>query len=81
MARILVADDSNTDLAFIREILKDTRHEILIATDGESAEHQARTAAPDLIVLDVIMPGKNGFQVCRDLKRDDRFKHIPIILV
>jgi len=81
MARILVADDSETDLQFVKDALKDMPHEIITAKDGESAEAVARAEKPDLIILDVIMPKKNGFQVCRDLKKDDNYKHIPIILV
>jgi len=80
MAKILIADDSSTDLAFIKEALKDTSHEFIIARDGEEAEQKARTEPIDLIILDVIMPKKNGFQVCRALKKDDKFKNIPIIL-
>ena len=52
-----------------------------IAKDGEEAEAVAREQKPDLIILDVIMPKKNGFQVCRDLKKDDSYKQIPIILI
>ena len=80
MARILVAEDSPTDLTFIREILKGVPHEIIFARDGEEAEKMARTQSPDLLILDVVMPGKNGFQVCRDLKKDEKFKNIPIIM-
>ncbi len=81
MARILVAEDSMTDLQYIKEALKETGHEVITATDGEEAEHKARTESVDMIILDVVMPKKNGFQVCRDLKKDERFKHIPIIML
>ncbi len=80
MAKILIADDSNTDRTYLSEILKSTGHELLLATNGEEAENIARTQGVDLIVLDVIMPGKNGFQVCRDLKKSDDLKSLPIIL-
>ena len=81
MARILIAEDSETDLQFVKGTLKDSSHSFIIAKDGEEAEAKARAEIPDLIILDVIMPKKNGFQVCRDLKKDDNYKHIPIILV
>jgi twitching motility two-component system response regulator PilH len=81
MARILIAEDSETDLQFVKNALKDTGHSFIIARDGEEAEAKAKSEAPDLIILDVIMPKKNGFQVCRDLKRDDQYKLIPIVLV
>lgn len=80
MARILVAEDSITDLQYIKESLKDTSHEIITAMDGEEAEQKARSENIDLIILDIVMPKKNGFQVCRSLKKDEQFKHIPIIM-
>ncbi len=81
MARILVADDSTTELTMIREILKETSHEVLTASDGAEAEAMVQNEPVDLVILDVIMPKKNGFQVCRDLRTDARFKELPIIMV
>ncbi len=81
MARILVAEDSVTDLEYVRNVLKDTGHEIVTASDGEDAEKKIRSERFDLIILDVIMPKKNGFQVCRDLKRDDELKDIPVVMI
>jgi twitching motility two-component system response regulator PilH len=49
--------------------------------DGEAAEEKLRTEKIDLIVLDVLMPKKNGFQVCRDIKSNAQFKNIPVIMV
>lgn len=80
MAKILVADDSKTELAFLLEILKKTDHTVVAAVDGLQAEEKARSEPFDLIILDVIMPNKNGFQVCRSLKRDPELKQIPIVL-
>jgi twitching motility two-component system response regulator PilH len=80
MAKILVADDSKTELAFLTDILKGTGHEIVSVVDGVQAEEKAKDESFDLIILDVIMPNKNGFQVCRSLKRDPELKDIPIIL-
>lgn len=81
MARILVADDSAAYLNFITDALKETSHEIITASEGEEAEQKARTQVVDLIILDIIMPKKTGFQVCRGLKNDERLRKIPIILV
>ncbi len=81
MAKILIADDSTTDLEYLTGSLRGTAHEILTAKDGEEAEEKVRTQGVDLVILDVIMPKKNGFQVCRDLKKDEKFSKIPIILV
>jgi len=81
VARILVADDSTTELTMFREILKETSHEVLTASDGAEAEATVQNEPVDLVILDVIMPKKNGFQVCRDLRTDARFKELPIIMV
>lgn len=80
MAKILIAEDSDTELAFLMEILKETNHEITVTRDGLEAEAAAKTGAFDLVILDVIMPGKNGFQVCRTLKKDPKCT-APIILL
>jgi twitching motility two-component system response regulator PilH len=81
MAKILVAEDSNTELQIIKEILKETNHDVITAGDGDEAEAKARAEAVDMIILDVIMPKKNGFQVCRDLRLDQKLKDTPIIMV
>ncbi|NOY39982.1 MAG: response regulator [Nitrospirae bacterium] len=81
MARILVAEDSITDLQFIKNALKETGYEILTASNGDEAEQKVRSEVVDLIILDVVMPKKNGFQVCRSLKRDEKYRHIPIIMI
>jgi DNA-binding response OmpR family regulator len=81
MAKILVAEDSVTEMQMIKDILKDTAHEIISASDGEEAEKKMRTDEVDLLILDVIMPKKNGFQVCRDLRADKKFSALPIIMV
>ena len=81
MAKILIAEDSDTELAYLQEILKDTDHELTITRDGLEAETTAKAGHFDMIILDVIMPGKNGFQVCRTLKKDPVHKNTPIILL
>ncbi|WP_305046985.1 response regulator transcription factor [Geoalkalibacter sp.] len=80
MAKILLVEDSNTDLTFLQKTLQVLPHELITAKDGEDAEAKVAAQKVDLIVLDVIMPKKNGFQVCRTLKKDPRFQHIPIII-
>lgn len=81
MARILIAEDSDTELEYLKLILRETPHELTVTRDGLEAEAAAKAAPYDLIILDVIMPGKNGFQVCRSLKKDDSIKQTPIILL
>lgn len=81
MARILIAEDSDTELEYLKQILCETQHDLTVTRDGLEAEAAAKAAPYDLIILDVIMPGKNGFQVCRSLKKDDNIKQTPIILL
>lgn len=80
MGKILIADDSNTERLFISKILEEHAHEIDMAIDGEMAETMALKGAYDLIILDVVMPKKNGFQVCRDLKKTEKLKNTPILM-
>jgi len=81
MSTILVVDDSLTARALLVDILSGTGHRILTAVDGEEALHKASTEHPDVILLDVVMPGKNGFHVCRQLKAEAATRGIKIILV
>jgi twitching motility two-component system response regulator PilH len=81
MAKILIADDSQAELQIFRQALSSTGHTVVTVMDGEAAEEKVRAEKIDLIILDVIMPKKNGFQVCRDIKSNEQFKNIPIIMV
>ena len=79
--KILVVDDSPTARELIIDALRSKQLQILTASNGEEALSKAESEAPDLILLDVIMPGQNGFQVCRQLKTSDLTKDIKVILV
>lgn len=81
MAKILVVDDSPTQMKFMVDALAGKGHSIVTAVDGEEALLKAAKERPDLMLLDVILPHKNGFQVCRQLKSDEATKNIKIILV
>lgn len=81
MARILVVDDSPTETFRFREILQRHGHEILEATNGADGISLARAEQPELILMDVVMPGMNGFQATRQLSRGADTKHIPIVIV
>jgi diguanylate cyclase (GGDEF)-like protein len=76
---ILVVDDNPTNLEVISETLSGTAWEILVAIDGESAIAQADYARPELILLDVMMPGMDGFTTCEQLKCNPNTQHIPVI--
>jgi twitching motility two-component system response regulator PilH len=79
--KILVVDDSPTDLTLMTSPLKEKGYQILTASDGEEALEKAVQESPKLIVLDVVLPKKNGFQVCRQLKTSPDTKDIKILLL
>lgn len=79
-AKILVVDDSPTHLKLASTPLIEEGYNVITATDGEEALRQVENEMPVLIVLDVIMPKMNGFQVCRKIKSSADFKDIKIIL-
>jgi CheY-like chemotaxis protein len=81
IARILVVDDSITVAKFTEMMLSDQGHEIIFAMDGVECIQKLNSRAVDLIILDVVMPGKNGYQLCREIKTNSRFGNIPIIMM
>jgi len=80
-ACILVVDDSPTIRAVLGKMLAQNRHVVLKAADGESALEIARTERPDLIFLDIVMPGMSGFAVLRALRHDLLTRDIPIVMI
>jgi twitching motility two-component system response regulator PilH len=78
---ILVVDDSPTELRLLTAPLKTKGYTVITAVDGEEAIQKASTLLPRLMLLDVIMPKKNGFQVCRQLKTSPETKDIKIIII
>jgi twitching motility two-component system response regulator PilH len=79
--KILVVDDSPTELQLMVEPLINRGYRVITATNGIEALEQVAKELPSLILLDVLMPGKNGFQVCRQLKTDPATCDIKIIIV
>ncbi len=77
---ILVVDDSPTDRFFLTDILRKNGFEVLNAESGEEGIAKAKSARPDLILMDVVMPGLNGFQATRMLSRDPDTQSIPVIM-
>ncbi len=78
---ILVVDDDKLNLELVREICENAGYLVDVAQDGSAAIRAARTELPDLILLDIMMGSKDGFQVCRELRADPRTRQVPIILV
>ena len=79
--QILVVDDSATIRAVLGKMLLQNGHVVLAADNGEAALELARENVPDLIFLDIVMPGLNGFAVLRALRRDVRTRDIPVIMI
>lgn len=78
--RVLLVDDSPTERHIIGEILTKAGYEVTLAEDGDRGVALAKTLQPDLIVMDVVMPGLNGFQATRAITKDPETAHIPVIL-
>lgn len=78
--KVLVVDDSPTERMFLAEILTTHGYEVSLAEDGAEALERIRTQAPDLILMDVVMPGRNGFQLTRQISKDPATQHIPIVM-
>jgi len=78
---ILVVDDSPDDIALISQVLRET-YQVKVATNGKDALHIAYSSnPPDLILLDIMMPGMDGYEVCRQLKSDSQTSDIPVIFL
>jgi DNA-binding response OmpR family regulator len=79
--KVLVVDDSPTDLQMLSTLLRKQGYEVTTAVDGEDALDKAAATHPPLVLLDIILPKKNGFQVCRQLKTQAETSGIKVILV
>ena len=78
---VLIVDDIPENLALLHDALDETGYTVLVATNGESALQRARLSLPDVILLDALMPGIDGFEVARRLKADFATQHIPIVFM
>jgi DNA-binding NarL/FixJ family response regulator len=78
---ILVVDDTPETLGFLTDTLDLADFTVLIATDGESALRLIEQITPDLVLMDAVMPGLNGFETCRRMKRNKRVAHLPVIFM
>jgi twitching motility two-component system response regulator PilH len=81
MARILIVDDSPTEVKKISSMLEKHQHEVLSADNGADGVAKARAESPDLVLMDVVMPGLNGFQATRQLTRSPDTSAIPVVIV
>ena len=81
MAQVLVVDDSPTELYVLKNILEKAGHRVTEASNGEDGIAKAKELKPDVILMDVVMPGLNGFQATRKLSKDPETSEIPVIVV
>ena len=81
MARILIIDDSPTDTRVFATVLEKNGHQVLSAGSAEDGIEVCKRELPDLVLMDVILPGMNGFQATRSLSKDPATSSIPIIIV
>ena len=78
---VLIVDDIPENLSLLHDALDESGYTVLVATNGESALQRARKSLPDVILLDAVMPGMDGFEVARRLKADFATHHIPIVFM
>jgi twitching motility two-component system response regulator PilH len=81
MAKILVVDDVDTERLFTSGILRKAGHSILEAKDGAEGVEMARKHLPDVVLMDIVMSGMDGFKAAKELSKDDATKHIPVVIV
>lgn len=81
MARILIIEDSPTDTAVLTQLLERHGHEVLASASAEDGIEACKREQPGLVVMDVVLPGMNGFQATRALSRDTETDHIPVVIV
>ena len=78
--KILLVDDSKTELHYLSELLAKHGYTVRMAHNGDEAMRRLSEETPDLILMDVVMPGQNGFQLTRAITRDPRFANVPVII-
>ncbi len=81
MAKIVIADDVSSERQLIQKVLTDAGHTVVATADGVSALAAVEEHTPDLAILDVVMPGKSGFDVCRAIKKSESVGEVPVILL
>jgi twitching motility two-component system response regulator PilH len=80
MAKVLIVDDSMTQRQLMSRVLEQFGLTVLVATDGIEAWDQLQHVHPDIVVLDIIMPRMNGYEVCRKIKTDPAMQNLPVVM-
>jgi twitching motility two-component system response regulator PilH len=81
MAKVMVVDDARADLTLIESILTSVGHQVIPLPSGEAVEDRVTAERPDLLLLDIVMPKRNGYEILRALRRDERTRATRIVLV
>jgi twitching motility two-component system response regulator PilH len=81
MAKVMVVDDAYSELKLMESILKSAGHEVVSLIDGEALEDKLSSERPDVLLLDIVMPKRNGYEILRALRKDARTKTTPVVLV
>ena len=81
MAKVLIVDDSPTETYKLTGMLEKNGHIVITAEDGEQGVATAKAEVPDLVLMDIVMPGLNGFQATRQLSKAPETSHVPVIIV
>src|SRR6056297_911748 len=78
---ILIVDDIAKNIQLLGKVLDNKGYGVVAVTNGEQAIKAAKKHEPDLILLDIMMPGKSGYEVCKELKADEKLSEIPVIFL
>jgi len=81
MAKVLVVDDSPTEIYQFKDMLEGMKFEVITAENGKDAIDIASSEQPDIVLMDIVMPDMNGFQATRQLSKDDKTKNIPVVII
>lgn len=81
MSKVMVVDDAYSELQMMESILKSAGHEVISYPDGEHLEEKMAAERPDVLLLDIILPKRNGYEILRSLKKDERTKQTPVVVV
>ena len=81
MAKVMVVDDAYSELQVMETILRSAGHDVVTYLDGDQLEEKIVKDRPDVVLLDIVMPKRNGFEVLRSLRKDDRTRQTRVVVV
>jgi twitching motility two-component system response regulator PilH len=81
MGKVMVVDDAHADLKLMQSMLRAAGHEVIAYSDGDRLEDKLAIECPDVLLLDIVMPRRSGYEILRRIRKDERIRHIPVVLV